>query len=135
MKIVIVGVIVILIAVGVFVVSGSDESTETSESASANSLTSATIDADVANGALFIDVRTAEEYADGHATAAELFPLQTMQAGTLPDVSPDTKVYLYCRSGNRSAQATQILKQAGFTDVVDLGGLSDVQSLGVSFSS
>lgn len=88
------------------------------------------IQTDVSEGAAFLDVRTAEEYSSGHAQGADLFPLQTMQAGTLPQLEKDSTVYVYCRSGSRSAQATNILENAGFTNVVDLGGIADVQSLG-----
>ena len=53
-----------------------------------------------------------------------------MQAGKLPDVAKDTKIYVYCHSGNRSGQATTILKNAGYTNVIDLHGLADVQTIG-----
>ncbi|MCA9349361.1 rhodanese-like domain-containing protein, partial [Candidatus Saccharibacteria bacterium] len=58
------------------------------------------------------------------------FDLQLMQAGQLPNIDKNTKIYVYCRSGNRSAQAASLLKQAGFTNITDLGGLSDIQNLG-----
>ncbi len=82
--------------------------------------------------AVMLDVRTPEEFAAGHAAAAELFSLQQLQAGQLPDIDPNTKLYVYCRSGNRSAEATAILETAGYTNIVDLGGLSDIQSLGAT---
>lgn len=57
-------------------------------------------------------------------------PLHEIEAGRLPEVSKDTKLYVYCRSGSRSFQAKQLLDDAGFTNVVDLGGLRDVQMMG-----
>lgn len=88
------------------------------------------IQTNVGLGAKLYDVRTGQEYTDGHFESAELWSLQDMQAGEFPDVAKDTKLYVYCRSGNRSAQATSLLSDAGYTNVVDLGGLQDVQASG-----
>lgn len=90
----------------------------------------ASIQADVSSGAKLYDVRTPSEYASGHFENATNMPLQSMQAGVLPDVPKGQKIYVYCQSGNRSSQATATLRQAGFTNVTDLGGLQDVQSIG-----
>lgn len=92
--------------------------------------TFASISSEVSSGIKLYDVRTPEEYAEGRFPGSTNLPLQDIQAGKLPDTSKDAKLYVYCRSGNRSAEATDLLKQAGFTNVVDLGGLSDVQKLG-----
>lgn len=85
---------------------------------------------DIDSGAKLYDVRTDEEYTDGHFEDADLWSLQDIQAAKLPDVAKDTKLYVYCRSGNRSAQAASLLSDAGYTNVVDLGGLQDVQASG-----
>ena len=82
------------------------------------------------SGAHLLDVRTKEEFEEGHFVRAELVPLQGIEAGKLPDISKDSKIYLYCRSGNRSSQAKALLEKAGYTSVVDLGGLADVQRIG-----
>ena len=82
------------------------------------------------SGAHLLDVRTKEEFDEGHFVRAELFPLQDIEAGKLPDISKDSKIYLYCRSGNRSSQAKALLEKAGYTDVTDLGGLAGVQRIG-----
>ncbi len=73
------------------------------------------------------DVRTAEEYSDGHAEGAELLPVTDLQAGKLPDLDKDAPIAVYCRSGNRSAAAKQILEAAGFTNVKDYGGIDNLQ--------
>lgn len=96
-------------------------------------LTFATIQEDTAAGAKLYDVRTLEEYNAGHFDKATLWPVEDMEAGKLPDVPKDTKLYVYCRSGNRSSQAAAILKDAGYTNIVDLGGLPDVQEIGGVF--
>lgn len=106
------------------------QSGEDSAVQSESTLTYTTIEQDVANGALLLDVRTPEEYAAGHFAGAELLPVQNIEQGILPPVEKDTTIYVYCRSGNRSAAATKALQDAGYTSIVDLGGLSDVQKIG-----
>lgn len=71
---------------------------------------------------LLIDVRSPEEYTSGFIPGARNIPLQNLarETGTLPRDKP---LILYCRSGSRSASAASMLKQAGFADVHDLGGL------------
>ncbi len=93
-------------------------------------LTFAEVQSNVAAGAILYDVRTPAEYTDGHFEDAIDFNVEDMSAGQIPDLPKDKKIYVYCRSGSRSSQATSILKSAGFTDVNDLGGLSKVQSIG-----
>ena len=103
---------------------------QSKEDDTAPSMTFAAVTQDVKNGAKLYDVRTAEEYKDGHFKGAINWSLQDMQAGKLPDVAKDTKIYVYCRSGNRSGQATTILKNAGYINITDLHGLPDVQAMG-----
>ena len=89
------------------------------------------IENEVKNGeATFIDVRSPEEFKSGHFAKAINLDVEEIYAGKLPEKPKDSKIYLYCRSGNRSAQATTLLKEAGFTNITDLGGLSQVQALG-----
>lgn len=83
----------------------------------------------VVGGALLLDVRTPGEYTAGHIDGASNLPLQEIQSGTLPNIGTDKTVYVYCQSGNRSAQATAILKKAGYT-VEDLGGIDNVTAMG-----
>ena len=92
-------------------------------------LTFQTVQSDVTNGAELIDVRTAEEYRAGHIAGSVNLSLQEIQAGKMPTIAKDKTVYVYCHSGNRSGQATAILKNAGYT-VVDLGAITHVQSIG-----
>lgn len=96
---------------------------------SSSGQTFSSVQGDVANGAVLLDVRTAEEFTISHFVGAENHSLQLMQAGTLPDIDTNTTVYVYCQSGNRSAQAASILQDAGYA-VVDLGGLRDVKAIG-----
>ena len=79
----------------------------------------------VAEGARLIDVRTTDEFADGHLDGAINIPVQDLET-RLADVGPkDKAVVVYCRSGGRSARAKRLLENAGFTSVIDLGGLGN----------
>jgi phage shock protein E len=81
----------------------------------------------IRKGARGVDVRTPGEYAAGHYAGAANIPLQELQK-RLSDVGPTNQpVVVYCRTGTRSAKAKQILLNAGFSDVTNAGGLSDLQ--------
>jgi len=77
-----------------------------------------------------IDVRTPEEFASGHINGAVNIPVQEL-AQRMGEIQKDQPVVLYCRSGNRSAQAATILDQAGYTGVYDLGGVIAWQQAGL----
>ena len=85
----------------------------------------------MADGALLLDVRTNEEYQEKHGEKALNIPLTNIQAGVLPQVTQDTPIYVYCRSGNRSAQAVELLKKAGYTKVTDIGAYDNLAVYGV----
>ena len=69
-----------------------------------------------------IDVRTPEEFASGHIQNAINIPLESLQ-DRLDEVPDDMPIIVYCRSGNRSVTAAQILVAAGVQPVYDLGGI------------
>lgn len=72
-------------------------------------------------GAFILDVRTQEEWDAGHIPDATLIPLDQLPA-RLAEVPQDQRVVVVCRSGNRSAQARDILKQAGWSLVTSMAG-------------
>ena len=75
---------------------------------------------------IILDVRTKEEYDAGHIAGAILIPNETIldeQPELLPDLNAE--ILVYCRSGNRSAQAANKLIAIGYTNVVDFGGIID----------
>ena len=79
--------------------------------------------------ALIVDVRTPEEFADGHYPGAINIPHETIVDGLNQlGVTTDTAVILYCRSGNRSGQAEQVLQEKGFTEARNAGGLEALLS-------
>jgi rhodanese-related sulfurtransferase len=69
----------------------------------------------------FIDVRTPEEYAGGHAARAENIPLDTLTA-SFDKLEKNEPVYIICQTGNRSKKAAEILKGAGFNNVFNVTG-------------
>lgn len=71
---------------------------------------------------MLIDVRTPPEYAGGHYPNAINHELDLMMQGVFPDVPPNTEIQVYCRSGNRSGMAKQLLERFGFTNVTNIGG-------------
>jgi rhodanese-related sulfurtransferase len=78
---------------------------------------------------LLIDVRTPEEFADGHIPGAINISVQSLP-DRLDEVPNNETLVVYCRSGNRSATATEILVDAGYSPVYDLGGIQDWISAG-----
>jgi phage shock protein E len=90
--------------------------------------TSQFVDASAAHQ--LVDVRTPEEFASGHLPNAVNIPLQELSA-RLGEVATDEPVVLYCRSGNRSGQAAQLLAAEGFTQVLDLGGIIAWEAAGL----
>ena len=83
----------------------------------------------VDSNTIVIDVRTPAEYSEGHLDGAVNIDVQDANFGTILGQLPtDGDYVVYCRSGNRSAQAVEIMKAAGFTNVVDAGGVNDASS-------
>ena len=71
---------------------------------------------------IVVDVRTSGEYEGGHIPSAVNIPVQVI-ANKPPEVPKDQLVVVYCRSGNRSATAAEILRENGYSRVVDFGGI------------
>lgn len=79
-----------------------------------------------------LDVRTIEEYKEGHLRDATLIPVQALEKnlGMLKQ-DKGKKIIVYCRSGNRSVTASRILEANGFTPVNVKGGILGLQGAGV----
>lgn len=75
-------------------------------------------------GAVLLDVRTPEEYAEGRIPGGKNIPLQRLDAVDSAVKSKDTPLFVYCLSGARSRQAVGILKSRGYTNVQNIGGIS-----------
>ena len=76
--------------------------------------------------AVVIDGRTPAEHASGHLEDALLLDVTggDLQAA-IPTLDPNAEYLVYCRSGNRAGQAIDLLEDAGFTDLTNLGSLED----------
>ena len=76
------------------------------------------------SGAVLLDVRTPEEYGQGHIPGSRNLSLQTI--GEIPDMIQDreTPLFVYCQSGGRSSQAVNLLRQMGYTKVQNIGGIA-----------
>ena len=75
---------------------------------------------------IILDVRRADEYAEGHIPGAVLLPneeIGTEMPESLPDL--DAELLVYCRSGRRSQEAANKLVAMGYTAVYDFGGILD----------
>ena len=81
-------------------------------------------------GALLLDVRTPEEFAEGHVEGARNIPVDEV-ASRIDEIEKlaggdrTRPIVVYCRSGRRAAKAKATLLEHGFTKVSNLGGLAD----------
>lgn len=80
-----------------------------------------------AGGVAILDVRTQEEYDAGHIPDTLLLPVDEINETTAAELLPDKDavILVYCRSGNRSKTATDMLLELGYTAVYDFGGIND----------
>lgn len=78
---------------------------------------------------IVIDVRTPAEYSEGHLEGAVNIDVKDPNFSVILSQLPtDGDYVVYCRSGNRSAAAVEIMKAAGFTNVADAGSVSEASS-------
>ncbi len=76
---------------------------------------------------IWIDVRTTDEFNAGHLEGAAHIPYEEI-ATRISEITTDKNatIHLYCRSGNRSGIAQQILQSVGFTNAINEGGYEDL---------
>ena len=90
------------------------------------SMTDAVTMMEIETGYIILDVRTPEEFAEKHIPGAVNVPNETIgteEISELPD--KDQLILVYCRSGNRSKQASEKLAALGYTNIVEFGGIND----------
>ena len=80
----------------------------------------------IKSGAKIIDVRTAEEFDEEHYPNALNIPIDQIRQRLNEVGGTNSAIVLYCATGSRSALAARLLKSAGYTDVVNAGGLYDM---------
>ena len=78
------------------------------------------------SGYIILDVRTTEDYSEKHIPGAINIPNETIGTEDIPEL-PDKEqlILVYCRSGNRSKQASEKLVKLGYTNIVEFGGIND----------
>lgn len=77
------------------------------------------------SGYIILDVRTAQEYSEKHIPKAVNIPNESIGTEELPALPDKNQLILvYCRSGNRSKQASEKLAALGYTNVVEFGGIN-----------
>jgi len=82
---------------------------------------------------IVIDVRTPEEFEEGHLIKSDYNYnfLSGEFEEKMQGFDKSETYYLYCRTGNRSGQAMEIMKKAGFENVYNIGGFEDLVSSGI----
>lgn len=78
---------------------------------------------------IIVDVRTPEEYGEGHIEGAKLIPISELEK-RLDELPKDKPIIVYCRSGNRSKKAANVLVKNSFRRVYDMGGIVHWQEKG-----
>lgn len=74
---------------------------------------------------IILDVRTQEEYETAHIPGAICIPNETIGTGDIPELpDKDQLILVYCRSGNRSKQASEKLAKQGYTNIIEFGGIN-----------
>ena len=74
---------------------------------------------------IILDVRTPEEFAAGHIPDAMNIPNEAIGTAEIPELpNKDQLILIYCRSGNRSKQASEKLVALGYTNIVEFGGIN-----------
>ena len=77
-----------------------------------------------AAGAVLLDVRSPQEYREGHIPGSQNVPLQQLDKVEEVTENKDTILYVYCHSGARSRQAVSLLNHMGYTNVHNIGGIA-----------
>lgn len=77
-----------------------------------------------------IDIRTPEEFEEGHLEGAVNIDFyEDSFVSELDSLDKDDEVLIYCRSGNRSGQASEIMQELGFTNIIDAGPLENAAQI------
>lgn len=75
---------------------------------------------------ILLDVRTPEEFEDRHIPGAINIPNETIDTEPIPQLpDKEQQILVYCRSGNRSKQASEKLAAQGYTNIIEIGGIND----------
>jgi rhodanese-related sulfurtransferase len=119
-----IGLGVVIVGVGIFLIS------KLSGSSTPSQISAAQAYGKYQAGAFILDVRTADEWNQGHIPGSILIPLDEL-SGRIGEVPRNREVVVVCRTGVRSAQGLAILRQAGYTRAASMtGGMLAWQAAG-----
>ena len=77
----------------------------------------------MAKNGILLDVRTAQEYAQGHIPGSRNIDVQSIKKAKSVITDLRTPLFVYCHSGARSSSAVSVLKSMGYTNVNNIGGI------------
>lgn len=125
-------IIVLFLILSTLVISGCTTLTNGTSSNGQESITVSKITSEEAkeemknSDVIILDVRTEEEYKSGHIENSMLIPIDDLEYKAEEVlVNKEQKILVYCRSGNRSKTAADLLVKMGYTNVYDFGGIKD----------
>ena len=75
-------------------------------------------------GAVLLDVRTPQEYREGHVPGSVNVPLQALGSKDALPADRNTPLFVYCHSGARGSQAVRLLRQMGYANAKNVGGIT-----------
>ena len=81
------------------------------------------------HGKIYLDVREEEEWLAGHVKGALHIKMGDIFAGNYEQIPQTEPVYVYCRSGRRAGEVIRFLGQKGFKNLINAGGLLDLQGV------
>ena len=127
---IVVGIVILVIAMFIVITNrdktGRDRSSETRASYKSITDDEAKKELEKDSNIILLDVRTKEEYDEKHIKGAILIPsaeLENKVTTEIPD--KEHKIFVYCRTGIRAKAACEILKDLGYTNIYNLGGIVD----------
>ena len=124
--------VIVIMILSVFIISDcstvmKEDVTKSTENSSVMKMTAKEAKAEIDKGdVIILDVRTNEEYISGHIENSILIPVNEIEKEAENIIKDkEQKILVYCRSGNRSSQASKLLVKMGYTNVYDFGGIKD----------
>ena len=82
------------------------------------------IDFNSTNDAILLDVRSKDEYHEGHIPSSKNIDIESIDNAAFEIANKDTPIFVYCYSGSRSSIAVNALKEMGYQNVKNIGGIS-----------
>ncbi len=124
-------VLAVLALVAVFAIAACDSDTSSDAPGAYTVSADKAVEMINAGDRTIIDVRTPEEFAAGHVAGALNYDVNGAAfSDQIAELDPEEPVLVYCRSGNRSAQAASQMEDIGIGDIADAGGLADLAAAG-----